>query len=589
MMRWLERRLSSRWAPVAAIALAVALMLPSLSTGLVADDHLHEVMLRSPAPIPALAGRRFDPFRFAPGDPAATQALQDAGVFPWTADPHARLAFWRPLAAATHVLDHALWPDSAPLRHLHNLAWFALALLAVAAVHRRFLGATWIGALALLLYAIDDVHGPAVGWIANRNAMIAVALSLPALVWHDRWVRDGWRPGALLAPLALALGLGAGEAALAVTAYLAAYTLHVDRARWATRVAHLVPYLVVVVVWHLIYVHLGYGASRSGIYLDPGGDLVAFAAAIPRRAPGLLASQLALPWSDLVSLYPYLSPRLPLIMLGLALLVLAGVAWLLAPLWRRDDKTRFFATGMLLAVLPICATFPADRLLWFVGLGATGLLARLLAEPRTTRARKLAAGTLIAIHLVLAPLFLLLRSRTMDTVERPLARAEASIPRTPDITGKTVVLVNPPSDLLAAYVMVTRASRGTPAPARLRWLAAGTSAAEVERVDARTLRIRPARGYLADTAERMLRSPRARFAVGDHVDLSGLRVEVTALSPDGRPAEASFSFDVALDDPSLLLLQWSRGGYVPFTPPPPGGHVTLPGTSFLDAVFGKGS
>ena len=153
MMRWLERRLSSRWAPVAAIALAVALMLPSLSTGLVADDHWHEVMLRSPAPIPALAGRRFDPFRFAPGDPAATQALQDAGVFPWTADPHARLAFWRPLAAATHVLDHALWPDSAPLRHLHNLAWFALALLAALAGPPRFPGAPGDRAPAPPLFA----------------------------------------------------------------------------------------------------------------------------------------------------------------------------------------------------------------------------------------------------------------------------------------------------------------------------------------------------------------------------------------------------------------------------------------------------
>ncbi len=588
-MRWLERRLSSRWASLVAIALGVALMLPSITTGLVADDHLHEVMLRSPAPIPALQRGAFDPFRFAPGDPVATHALQDAGVFPWTADPQVRLAFWRPLAAATHVLDRALWPDSALLRHLHNLLWFALALLAVAAVHRRFLGATWIGALALLLYAIDDVHGPAVAWIANRNVMIAVALSLPALVWHDRWVRERWRPGALLAPLALALGLGAGEAALAVTAYLAAYTLHVDRARWATRLAHLVPYLVVVVAWRVVYLRLGYGASRSGIYLDPGGDLMAFAAAIPQRAPGLLGSQLALPWSDLVSLYPYLSPRLPLIMLGLAVLVMAGVAWLLAPLWRRDDKTRFFATGMLLAVLPICATFPADRLLWFVGLGATGLLARLLGEPRTTRARKLAAGTLIAIHLVLAPLLLLLRSRTMETVERPLARAEASIPRGADITGKTVVLVNPPSDLFAAYVLVTRASRGTPAPARLRWLAAGTASVDVERIDARTLRIRPARGYLADTAERMLRGLRARFAVGDHLDLTGLSIEVTAITPDGRPAEATFRFDVALDDPALLLMQWSRRGYVPFTPPPPGGHVTLPGTAFLDAVFGKGS
>ena len=31
---------------------------------------------------------------------------------------------------------------------------------------------------------------------------------------------------------------------------------------------------------------------------------------------------------------------------------------------------------MLVAVIPVCATFPLDRLLMFVGLGAFGLLVR---------------------------------------------------------------------------------------------------------------------------------------------------------------------------------------------------------------------
>ena len=37
---------------------------------------------------------------------------------------------------------------------------------------------------------------------------------------------------------------------------------------------------------------------------------------------------------------------------------------------------RFFGCAMLLAVIPICATFSMDRLLMFVGIGAFGLLAR---------------------------------------------------------------------------------------------------------------------------------------------------------------------------------------------------------------------
>jgi len=53
--------------------------------------------------------------------------------------------------------------------------------------------------------------------------MVAMALSLPALVFHDRWRRDGWQPGRWLAPLALGVGLLAGAVLLvpAVTAVVA--------------------------------------------------------------------------------------------------------------------------------------------------------------------------------------------------------------------------------------------------------------------------------------------------------------------------------------------------------------------------------
>jgi hypothetical protein len=51
---------------------------------------------------------------------------------------------------------------------------------------------------------------------------------------------------------------------------------------------------------------------------------------------------------------------------------------------------------------------------------------------------------------------------------------------------------------------------------------------------------------------------------------------VTALTADGRPAEARFRFDRPLDDPSLRWLRWEDGVYVRFEPPPVGEKVTLP-------------
>ena len=44
-------------------------------------------------------------------------------------------------------------------------------------------------------------------------------------------------------------------------------------------------------------------------------------------------------------------------------------------------------------------------------------------------------------------------------------------------------------------------------------------------------------------------------------------VEVTELTNDGRPAEASFEFAVPLEDSSLRWLKWKDGRFEPFVLP----------------------
>ncbi|HZS41385.1 MAG TPA: hypothetical protein VFF06_31365 [Polyangia bacterium] len=587
MRERLKRWLAAPGAPWIAIALAVALSLPSLTTGLVADDHVHQLLLREPRPFAGLSARKLDLFAFATGNPDDARALMDAGVFPWWTDPSVRLTFFRPLSSLTHALDHALWPRSAIAMHAHNLVWFALALVAVWFFYRRFLGGgaeRWIAGLALALYALDDAHGPALGWVANRNAMVALALSLPALVLHDRWRRENWRPGAVLAPLVLLVGLLAGESALAAVAYLVAHALWLDRGPLARRLLALAPYALVVVAWRAGYVALGYGASGSGVYLDPAHDPAAFAAQFPSRFLLLALGQVALPWSDFGALYPYIGPRAATIMVTFAAIVVAGFVALAAPLLRRDATARFFATGAALALVPICSTFPADRLLWFVGVGAMGLIAQLFAAPRARFVGRPAIALLAGIHLVLAPPLLALRSRSMATVEIPLRRANDSLPKS-GLDGKTVVLVNPPADFFAGYLAVTRESRGEPRPARIRWLSSGTSAVTVRRPDERTLIVKPERGFLENVTEQMLRTRAHPLAAGAHVALTGVAIDVTSSLPDGRPAEAKFTFDVPLEDPSLMWEAWRKLGYVPFTPPPVGGEVTLAPVDFLAACL----
>jgi hypothetical protein len=588
--------LGARRAPAIVILVGLALASPALTADFTADDHLHRLLSRDDPGIDGLASRPLDLFVFASGDPDDNARLRDAGVFPWWTDLSLRLAFFRPVVSATHAVDHALWPESATAQLAHNLAWLGLALLVTWAFYRRFVPARWIAVLALLLYAVDDARGPVVGWIANRNALIALVLAVPVLLAHDRWRRDGWTAGRWLGPLLFIAALGAGESALAIVAYLGAHALWLDRGRWRDRAIALAPYALIVVAWRVAYVQMGYGVSGSGIYLDPGGDPAGFLAAAAERLPLLLLGQLGLPWSDLASLYPVMGAGVLATMVLIALAALLAIGLACARLLRRDPVSRFFATGMLLAAVPVASTFPADRLLGFVGLGAMGLVAQLLAaaahardalgdgRPRRAAAVTVAIG-LVFVHLIFAPPFLVLRARSMVAVGRVIDRADAGIPSGPEIAGKTVIIAAAPSDALAGYIPIMRESRRQPRPAHLYWLATATGAVSFERVDERTLRVTPEDGFIRHQIDQMVRSPRARrFAVGDRVALSGLTIEVEAITGDGRPASVLARFDRALEDPALIWRRWEGKTYVPYRPPPVGARETLPEVDFLKLI-----
>ncbi|HWE28319.1 MAG TPA: hypothetical protein VHB97_09975 [Polyangia bacterium] len=560
----------------------MGLAAPSLTTGFVADDWLQLLITRGwQSRLPGLPTSKLDLFSFAGHTVGGNLAAMDTGMFPWWADPECKLAFFRPLASLTHILDWTLWPDSPVVMHAHNLLWFALACTAVAFVYRRFCADAFTAGLATLLYAWDDAHGPALGWIANRNAMMALAFALPVLIIHDRVRRDGWRPGVWLGPLLLGVALCCGESALAVVGYLVAHAICLDHGKLATRLLRLWPYLVVVILWRTVYDHLGYGTANSGIYLDPGASPRAFWTAFPERALWLVAGQLAGPWSDLGVMFPYMSMRIYHVALVAAAAGAAFVIAFLVPQVRRDPTARFFALGAAFCIVPIASTFPSDRLLWFVGIGAMALIAQFLTTRPLAPAGKLAFAFLIVVHVILAPPLLAVRSRSMDTVDLPLKRGDHALPSTPDMVDRTVVLVNPPADFYSGYLPIRRAAFGEPRP-KFRSLATGFDGVKLTRVDDRTLVVTPAKGYLFHISEHMLRSrPMAPHA---SVHLTGVQIDVLTMTADGRPASARFRFDVPLEDRSLYFAKWVGRTYQPFPLPAIGETVVLPPIDFLESL-----
>ena len=579
----LKAALGWRWTPAIVIVVAVLLVLPCVRSGLSTDDWIHILRMTPDHGFGAYEYAPLDLFVFASGDPAEREALMESGQLSWWTTEDFQLSFWRPVSAITHLVDHALWPSSSTMMHLQGVAWFALLLVVVALLYRRF-SAPWIAALGLALFALDDVHGPVLSFVANRNALIAAVFAFGALLAHHRWRTDGDRRAAFAAPALLAVGLLAGEVATGILGYLLAYALFLDPSRLHRRLLALLPLSGVTGAYLYIHQALGYGARGGGVYTDPFAEPARFIDLVGERGPVLwLAQVVGLP----SEVWPFLPPAGASFVYGAGVAVLVLSILAVVPLMRARKELCFWLFGALLALVPVCATLPVDRLLLFVSVGAAGALGALLAAvlegigegtwARAWRWALIPVAILACVgHLVLAPLLLPFRAQTLRYITEFFDGVDATVPADESVRDRTLVVLNAPADGLLAYMPMARHAQGTPHPARLRILATGLDEVQVARETASNLRIRPEAGFWGGPLEQMVRGPSRRVEVGQLVVLSDMMVEVTEVTPDGRAAEAIFRFEVPLEDPSLLLMRWEGEGLVPWEPAPIRTHVTLP-------------
>ena len=608
--RWLRRLLGLLGAPSAPIwivLLGMFLVLPSIDTGAVADDHFHHIVIQE-IPAPGVEVGPNDLFSFATGDPTAMHAAQDFGLFPWWAQSDLKLSFMRPVSVMTHQVDQALWPDAIWLHHAQSILWYGFLLIALALLYWRLfrdvpdflppgVSVSAIPALALLIYAVDDAHGPVVGWVANRNALVAVTLSLLVLTLHDLQRTFDWQNGTRtvagervpvrrffgsgMSYAMLVLALLAGESAIAVGAYLFAYAVFIDTDPQWKRWARLAPYLVIVVLWRFAYSSSGFGTHGSSLYIDPASDPLAFLSVAAARVPVLLSASYGGVWSDFWPMYP---PSFQPVIVLFSLISLAGITWFAWPALRSSPAARFFATGACLAAFPIAATAPSDRLLPFVTVGTAGLLATaLVARVGTTdkRSVRVAVAVVVGIHLILAAPLLAVRSRSMQTVADFVSLSDESWPA--DLAGKTLIFINPPMDPAIAYVQLARVAEGRETAAHTRWLAGGNTAMTITRVDARTLHLTQDDGLLSSPTERLLLAE--PFEVGDQVTLTDFTVDIEAVTADGRPLEVRFTFTEILENPSYLFMVWEDYGFTEFTLPAEGTSVEIPGIDLVTLLL----
>jgi hypothetical protein len=570
--------------------IAIVLTAQAVRTGLLFDDYIQrETLLRHPvwaAEDAFLKGM----FSFLNNDPELVKLGMESGLIAWWTLEELRLTFFRPLTEVTHWLDYRLWPDSLPLMHIHNLFWFGLMIAMATVLYHKIIRPKWVAGFAAVLYALDEAHGTSVGWIANRNALIASVFGIITLIVHDCWRRDRWKAGIVVGPVCFLLGLLSAEAALATGAYLLAYEIFLVRGRLRRKVAGLVPYAVILFPWWIGYHHLGFGTWGSGGYLDPGQEPLLFLRALIERIPILLYGQWFFPDA---SLYGFLPKSLAAVMWLVASMLLAVLVLLLIPLLKRDAIARFWALGMVLALLPICATFPDNRLLLFVGLGAMGLLTQFLVSwfgqatwlPSSRLWRGLAhvfVFLLVAIHCIVAPMILPSSSTGFARITRVLLEEPLmNLPNEEDIAKKTLVFVNPPIPFFVTYTAFIRAEYGRAVPNHIRILASGMAPQlDITRIDEHSLEFQPEGGFIASNLDKMFRGSAHPMHVGQRVELSDMTVEVLSLTEDQRPLRVRFTFSKSLDDSSFLFLEWHDQDFVRFKLPVIGESVQLPWASF---------
>lgn len=559
----LLRALEAPAVPWVAIGLALLLSLPAVFTGVHGEAHLQRLVASDSA---ALGDARaaWDLHRWLDTGTAARTAFADhSGLWSW---PQATgWGAFRPLASLTQALELRFWPEQTWLRHLHDVLWRGLLVLCAALVLQRFLGSGWIGSLAILLFASDDLGAAATGSITERGTLMAGCFVLLALLAHDLWQRDGRRAGRWGAPLALLLALASAEASYAGLALLVAHSLCFGQGpkRWT---ALALPLLV--------------AAAWSALYLSvAGGDLLdaplAWATGLGGRLPIEALAQLGLPAIEGIDLVGWSGVALAVA----GTLSFVGVAVLLLPLFQSNVTAGFWSLALGLMLLPASASSVAGGARVVAGVASAAIVAQLTAAIlHTARDGRLNTlrpaivgvfGLLFTLHGIVALVAAPVRAAAGWFAERRLTEADAGVPADALLPEQQLVIVHAPDLERGPFLLLRRAATGGVVPASARVLTWGAKPLAVERSADDAIRIilpapltQPSGNGLtglASAAHPNLRS-------GEEIEIEGFAAKVLAPTADGA-TRLEFTFDVPCDNPSLRWVTWNGTTYEPFVVP----------------------
>ncbi|MEM6293983.1 MAG: hypothetical protein AAGA54_22085, partial [Myxococcota bacterium] len=365
--------------------------------------------------------------------------------------------FFRPLAAATHLVDNALWPGSPGLMHAHSIAWFAAMVAAASRMYRRLLSSR-TGLLAALIYTASYVHATPVGWISNRNAVLAGLFGFLAIASYVSWRQPDSRSFSW-APVFLVLSLLSAELGISVLGFVVAFEATAGRSNPAGRGRKVLLLVGIVVVWRGAYSAAGFGAFGSGGYIDPIRSPVVFLQEAPTRLLWLGAFLL----TPLRILLAEWAPRWATVLASALFLASAMLALRAAA----RSENRVWALSTLLCLLPLVASLPGERLLTFAYAAFSPIVATaILDRPRNRSVRGAATVALTATFLIVSPAVLLLGSYNQAYDFKPTAKQPTmSGISSEEIRGRNLFILYSPGQTQVDSMKAARPRAGLAMPA----------------------------------------------------------------------------------------------------------------------------
>lgn len=559
------------------LAAGLLVFWPSLRARFYFDDHFHVAMLAGRWPTPRSA---LDLYHFVgEGDRAG---LLDRGVLPWWSSPDLRVRFLRPLSSLLLWADHRLVHGQVFLMHAHSYLWWAACVGAVHGLYRRLL-APRAGWLATVIFALAPCHVVPLAWLANREALVSLALGALALQALVAFLSQGGAR-ALASIVALAsLALLGGEYALSLLGYVVALVALRTEAPVRRRAVAFAAFALPTVVYLLVRRALGCGARGAGFYLDPFVAPLAFLREAPRRFATLVLDG----W---LTLDPRTLDEWPTALRLLAVAITVAVLFVparraldaLEPRARASAEALF--VGSLLALVPVLAVAPHPRVLGAAMVGVAASIAVVLDRafwPREPEARAgraeyamLAATALGSLHFVHAPVTAWLGARNFRDVtaffESNAARVSSAVPGAEG--ARAVVLRGLGAAFYLPFAIDEQFGR------RASWsiLAQGDHVLVLHSAPRVLEIVAPAGKSLYPAGQdQLFRSDDERFRLGDRVEVPGLAVTILEVDAAG-PRRVRFAFDRDLDDPSLAWLSESSVGVAPVSLPSVGFGLPLP-------------